>query len=254
MPKKRTAAGTRGAKRRSAKTSFAKKSAATKAPKPRGKQLNPFAELEKVGTRWPTLRACPPAPRSLAERLEEEEYESESELRNVLEALEEDAVAVLKQFVEHAHAKDASHDQDAAMRATAQRLLDAIPRLTRAIDRGQPWTAARHALFTGLLAGNDQMRPYVAHFQQRLHRQEPDAARGRKVRDSGREGGRQGGRPRKATDAATLCRAVSTAHQRNPQRSWTAVCKAIGKEHGLGSVTVSKHAASVRWARSAKNY
>lgn len=191
------------------------------------------------------LSHCPiPGCPNLVEPLPNRQYcEDHDALNANLEPLYEDeARGALDQYYDVAKEEEArlgKEEHRFAHHTAAQVILHA-PEVLAAAEAGAVWTAVRHALWVGLMAGHSQNLPHRA----KLTRIEPDADRGRIVLEGAAKGGRM---KRKAPSDDELIDAVQAVHERNAGLSWTRACELVGKQYDLSRRTVQNHARDADW-------
>jgi hypothetical protein len=113
----------------------------------------------------------------------------------------------------------------------------------RLASRRNP-NGTRAALRLGLLMGMWQGRPAAIHRK----REASDVARGRKVKSAAAAGGRVRWRTEERDKQIEAARErVTAVHQDHPRRSWTDVCKQVGKERRVSDKTIQRYTAAVRW-------
>jgi hypothetical protein len=110
--------------------------------------------------------------------------------------------------------------------ATSQIILH-VPYVLDAAEDGDVWTAVRHALWVGRMAGLSEGAPD----REKLRRQEPQVRVGRDVLEGAKRAG-EAKRGKYRADPDVLRADVLELHERHPDDSWTTVCDFVGRRHG----------------------
>jgi hypothetical protein len=163
--------------------------------------------------------------------------------------LEDEARGVLRELLADARADLALPEAGAPGRTwdryTASQVAVHVPEVLGAAEAGEAWTAVRHALWVGLMAGHSRNAPD----QHRLRQMEPHAARGRGVLAGARKAGEARRGSRKGPPDDVLRAAVAEKRIRStPGASWTAITDRVGSDHALSGKTVRRRVPDTRWS------